>query len=101
TGAPAAAAAEQGLPERDVQPFSLVGVVWDDVDTELHGTAQVRTRATGTDRWSDWQDLETHNAEHSADAGTAERDSGAARGSTAPLWVGDSDGVEVRVRTWA
>ncbi|WP_326661562.1 peptidoglycan recognition protein family protein [Streptomyces sp. NBC_00385] len=98
TGAPAAAAAEQGLPERDVQPFSLVGVVWDDVDTELHGTAQVRTRATGTDRWSDWQDLETHNAEHSADAGTAERDSGAARGSTAPLWVGDSDGVEVRVR---
>lgn len=98
TGAPAAAAAEQGLPERDVQPFSLVGVVWDDVDTELHGTAQVRTRATGTDRWSDWQDLETHNAEHSADAGTAERDSGAARGSTAPLWVGESDGVEVRVR---
>lgn len=98
TGAPAAAAAEQGLPERDVQPFSLVGVVWDDVDTELHGTAQVRTRATGTDQWSDWQDLETHNAEHSADAGTAERDSGAARGSTAPLWVGDSDGVEVRVR---
>ncbi|WP_328948826.1 N-acetylmuramoyl-L-alanine amidase [Streptomyces sp. NBC_00184] len=98
TGAPAAEAAEQGLPERDVQPFSLVGVVWDDVDTELHGTAQVRTRATGTDRWSDWQDLETHNAEHSADAGTAERDSGAARGSTAPLWVGDSDGVEVRVR---
>ncbi|MER5280660.1 N-acetylmuramoyl-L-alanine amidase [Streptomyces sp. NPDC002809] len=98
TGAPAAAAAEQGLPERDVQPFSLVGVVWDDVNTELHGTAQVRTRATGTGRWSDWQDLETHNAEHSADAGTAERDSGAARGSTAPLWVGDSDGVEVRVR---
>ncbi|HEY9330295.1 MAG TPA: N-acetylmuramoyl-L-alanine amidase [Streptomyces sp.] len=98
TGAPAAAAAEQGLPERDVQPFSLVGVVWDDVNTELHGTAQVRTRAAGTDRWSDWQDLETHNAEHSADAGTAERDSGAARGSTAPLWVGESDGVEVRVR---
>lgn len=98
TGAPAAAAAEQGLPERDVQPFSLVGVVWDDVDTELHGTAQVRTRATGTDRWSDWQDLQTHNAEHSADPGTAERDSGATRGSTAPLWVGDCDGVEVRVR---
>ncbi|WP_393058484.1 peptidoglycan recognition protein [Streptomyces sp. LN549] len=98
TGAPSAAAAEQGLPERDVQPFSLVGVVWDDVNTELHGTAQVRTRATGTGQWSDWQDLETHNAEHSADVGTAERDSAGARGSTAPLWVGDSDGVEVRVR---
>lgn len=98
TGEPAAAAAERGLPERDVRPFSLVGIVWDDVDTELHGTAQVRTRATGTGRWSHWQDVETHNAEHSADAGTAERASGAARGSTAPLWVGDSDGVEVRVR---
>ncbi|WP_406450779.1 N-acetylmuramoyl-L-alanine amidase [Streptomyces sp. NBC_00876] len=98
TGAPAAAAAGQGLPERDAQPFSMVGVVWDDVDTELHGTAQVRTRATGTGRWSGWQDLQTHNAEHGADPGSAERASGAVRGGTAPLWVGASDGVEVRVR---
>ena len=30
TGALAGPAAEQGLPRRDVQPFSLVGVVWDD-----------------------------------------------------------------------
>ncbi|WP_329615926.1 N-acetylmuramoyl-L-alanine amidase [Streptomyces brevispora] len=97
TGQPIAAAAGQGLTERDVRAFSMVGVVWDDVNAELHGTAQVRTRATGTHRWSGWQDLETHNAEHSADPGTAERDSGAVRGSTAPLWVGDSDGVEVRV----
>ncbi|MGW2595303.1 peptidoglycan recognition protein family protein [Streptomyces sp. NPDC001515] len=87
----------QGLSRPRVEPFSLVGVVWDDVNTELRGTAQVRTRATATGRWSPWQELETHNAEHSADAGTTERDSGAARGSTAPLWVGDSDGVEVRV----
>ncbi|MFF9509597.1 peptidoglycan recognition protein [Streptomyces sp. NPDC014724] len=92
------AAAEQGLLERDVRPFSLVGVVWDDPDTELHGTVQVRTRALGTTRWSDWQDLETHNAEHGADPGTTERESGTVRGSTAPLWVGDSDGVSVRVR---
>ncbi|MGW2087378.1 peptidoglycan recognition protein family protein [Streptomyces sp. NPDC001880] len=94
----AAAAPEQGLPERDVRPFSLVGVVWDDADTELHGTVQVRTRATGTGKWSPWQDLETHNAEHGADPGTAERESGTVRGATAPLWVGDSDGVAVRVR---
>lgn len=98
TDAPADAAAGQGLAERDVHAFSLVGVVWDDVNTELHGTAQVRTRATGTGRWSGWQDLETHNAQHSPDPGTAERDAGAARGSTAPLWVGGSDGVEARVR---
>ncbi|MFD0026072.1 N-acetylmuramoyl-L-alanine amidase [Streptomyces sp. NPDC058382] len=96
-GQPGLAAAGQGLAERDVRAFSMVGVVWDDVNAELHGTAQVRTRAAGTGRWSGWQDLETHNAEHSADTGTPERDSGAARGSTAPLWVGDSDGVEVRV----
>lgn len=93
-GAPAA----QGVPQRDVRPFALVGVVWDDAGAELHGTVQVRTRATGTTRWSDWQDVETHNAEHAADLGSAEREGRTVRGATAPLWVGDSDGVEVRVR---
>ncbi|MFC9177459.1 N-acetylmuramoyl-L-alanine amidase [Streptomyces sp. NPDC057107] len=88
----------QGLPQRDARPFSLVGVVWDDPEAELHGTVQVRTRATGTTRWSDWQDVETHNAEHAADLGSAEREGRTVRGATAPLWVGDSDGVEVRVR---
>ncbi|MCI3931118.1 peptidoglycan recognition protein family protein [Streptomyces sp. AN091965] len=93
-GAPRA----EGLPRRDVRPFSLLGVVWDDADAELRGTVQVRTRATGTTVWSAWQDVETHNHEHAADPGTAERASGRVRGATAPLWVGDSDGVEVRVR---
>ncbi|MFF9077637.1 peptidoglycan recognition protein [Streptomyces sp. NPDC014872] len=93
-----AGAAGKGLTERTVRPFSMVGVVWDDPDTELHGTVQVRTRARGTGRWSGWQDLETHNAEHAADPGSTERGSGGVRGSTAPLWVGDSDGVAVRVR---
>ncbi|MFD8407283.1 N-acetylmuramoyl-L-alanine amidase [Streptomyces anulatus] len=92
------AASGQGLDRRTARPFSLVGVVWDDAEAELHGTVQVRTRATGGTSWSDWQDVETHNAEHAADPGSAERESGAVRGSTAPLWVGDSDGVEVRVR---
>lgn len=91
------AAAEQGLEKRDVRSFSLVGVVWDDPDAELRGSVQVRTRARGTARWSGWQDVETHNHEHAADPDTAERSSGRVRGSTAPLWVGDSDGVEVRV----
>ncbi|MDT9700709.1 peptidoglycan recognition protein [Streptomyces sp. P17] len=91
-------APEQGLPRRDVRPFSLVGVIWDDPGTELHGRVQVRTRATATGTWSGWQDIETRNAEHGADPDTAERTSGRVRGSTAPLWVGDSDGVEVRVR---
>ena len=91
--------AARGLLRRDSHRFSLVGVVWDDADAELHGTVQVRTRATGTTRWSGWQSLETHNTDHAADAGSPERESGTVRGSTAPLWVGDSDGVEVRVRS--
>ncbi|MET9670779.1 peptidoglycan recognition protein [Streptomyces sp. NPDC006475] len=91
-------AAEQRLPEQDVRPFSLVGVVWDDVHAELHGSVQVRTRAVGTGAWSAWQDVETHNDDHGADPGTAEGESRKVRGATAPLWVGASDGVEVRVR---
>ncbi|MBT2381225.1 N-acetylmuramoyl-L-alanine amidase [Streptomyces sp. ISL-111] len=94
----AGAPAVRGVPQRDVRPFSLVGVVWDDAGAELHGTVRVRTRATGTTRWSDWQDVETHGAEHAADLGSAEREGRTVRGATAPLWVGDSDGVEVRVR---
>jgi hypothetical protein len=92
-------AAEEGLLRRDVNRFSLVGVIWDDADAELHGSVQVRTRTTGTTHWSGWQSLETHNIDHGADSGSAERESGTVRGSTAPLWVGDSDGVEVRVRS--
>ncbi|MGW7285233.1 peptidoglycan recognition protein family protein [Streptomyces sp. NPDC054847] len=93
-----AGAPELGLPEQDVDPFSLVGVVWEDAFTELHGTVEVRTRAAGSGVWSDWQQVETHNSEHAADPGTAESESRSVRGSTAPLWVGASDGVEVRVR---
>ncbi|WP_435858212.1 peptidoglycan recognition protein family protein [Streptomyces umbrinus] len=102
TSAPASTpATTQGLPRRDVRHFSLVGVVWDNPDTELQGRVQVRTRASGTAKWSVWQDVDTHNHEHAADPDTAERTSGRVRGSTAPLWVGDSDGVEVRVQAEA
>ncbi|MFH8497334.1 peptidoglycan recognition protein family protein [Streptomyces coeruleorubidus] len=90
---------EQGVPRRPVRHFSLLGVVWDDPEAELHGRVQVRTRAAATGTWSGWQDVETHNADHAADRGTPESTSGRVRGSTAPLWVGDSDGVELRVRS--
>ncbi|MZE46091.1 N-acetylmuramoyl-L-alanine amidase, partial [Streptomyces sp. SID5477] len=98
SGDRAPGAAEQGLVRRDVRPFSLVGVVWDNPATELHGRVEVRTRATATGAWSGWRELETHNADHAADPGTPESTSGRVRGATAPLWVGESDGVEVRVR---
>ncbi|OON73039.1 peptidoglycan recognition protein family protein [Streptomyces tsukubensis] len=91
------ASSAEGTARREVRPFSLVGVVWDDAEKELHGRVQVRTRATGGGAWSGWQDLETHNAEHAADRDTPEGARGAAHGSTAPLWVGPSDAVESRV----
>ncbi|MFF8944142.1 peptidoglycan recognition protein [Streptomyces sp. NPDC014864] len=87
----------QGLYRADVRHFSMVGVVWDNAETELHGSVQVRTRAAATGTWSGWQDIEAHNADHGADPDTDERASGRVRGATAPLWVGDSDGVDVRV----
>lgn len=88
----------RGLSARKVNTFSLVGVVWDDASSPLDGRVQVRTRSVDTSDWSDWQDVDTHNAEHAADPDTAERGSGRVRGSTAPLWVGRSDGIEVRVQ---
>ncbi|WP_367125234.1 N-acetylmuramoyl-L-alanine amidase [Streptomyces phytohabitans] len=92
TGAEAA----PGLAPRTVKPFSLLGVVWDDADAELHGRVQVRTRTAGTGRWSRWHDLDAHSGD-APDPGREERTGGAARGATAPLWVGPSDGVQVRV----
>ncbi|MEV4334836.1 peptidoglycan recognition protein [Streptomyces sp. NPDC049597] len=88
----------QGLPRQDVEPFSLVGIVWDDASAHLDGTVEVRTRGIGSWTWSAWQEVQTHNEDHAADPGTAESQSGRVRGATAPLWVGASDGVEVRVR---
>ncbi len=92
-----ASGAVLGLTPRTVRTFSLLGVVWDDPSADLHGRVQVRTRAAGTGEWSDWQDVETHYTEHGADPDSPEAASGQVRGATAPLWVGESDGVEVRV----
>ena len=94
-------APEQGAYRVDTHHFSLVGVVWDDPGTELHGKVQVRTRSAATGHWSGWQDIDTHNADHGADPDTAEAASGRVHGATAPLWVGDSNGVDVRVRAQA
>ncbi|WP_242593026.1 peptidoglycan recognition protein family protein [Streptomyces sp. GB4-14] len=92
-----ASGAVLGLTPRTVRPFSLLGVVWDDPSADLHGRVQVRTRAAGTGGWTDWQDVETHYTQHGADPDSSEAATGKVRGATAPLWVGESDGVEVRV----
>lgn len=87
---------DRGTEPKSVKPFSLLGVVWDDARTEVHGKIQARTRPAGGGHWSGWQELEAHS-DDGPDEGSAERGGEAGRGATAPLWVGDSDGVQLRV----
>ncbi|WP_030543991.1 peptidoglycan recognition protein [Streptomyces albus] len=87
-----AGAAAHVLPARTVRPYSMLGIVWDDAGEELHGRAQVRTRSTASGQWSGWRDLSAHH-DDAPDPAPGERP----RGGTAPLWVGASDGVQVRV----
>lgn len=84
------------MPVREVRPFSLLGVVWDDPAVRLHGQVQVRTRATGSAVWSGWQNVQTDN-DDLPDTESAERRRSGVRGSTAPLWVGASDAVQLRI----
>ncbi|OEV05468.1 peptidoglycan recognition protein [Streptomyces oceani] len=80
------------LAPRTVEPFSLLGVVWEDADRELGGQVRVRTRSVRTGEWSEWHDL----TEHRGHAAERRRGAGPTRGATAPLWVGASDGVQLR-----
>ncbi|MFI8518990.1 N-acetylmuramoyl-L-alanine amidase [Streptomyces sp. NPDC085481] len=81
---------EAVLSQRSTEPFGLLGVTWTDPDEKIKGTIQARTRSIETGEWSDWLELEPHPA------GMDGRRSGAP-GSTEPLWVGPSDGAEVRI----
>ncbi|WP_141579500.1 peptidoglycan recognition protein [Actinomadura sp. WMMA1423] len=78
----------KGLPAAQTDPFSLVGVTWDRPREELRGTVRVRTRDAKTGRWSGWHALEPETADAPEQGG---------RGGTNGLWVGPSDGVDVRV----
>ncbi len=90
-----AASVPRGVPARTVRPFSLLGVTWNDDRAPLDGTVEVRTRARSTGTWSGWRRLEPNDDQPDPDSpeGAAAR----TRGGTAPLWVGDADGVRVRV----
>ncbi|MDG9708416.1 peptidoglycan recognition protein family protein [Streptomyces sp. DH10] len=85
---------ERSLAPRTTEPFSMIGVTWDDPDAALDGTAQVRTRSRESGEWSAWRPLDT-------DVRTPEtgpdRLRAGVRGGTQPLWTGPSDGVQVRV----
>ena len=77
----------------DVRPFSLVGVTWEADPAVGELESWVRTRTDGT--WSAWQPL-GGTGDEQPDAGTTDT-AAASRSGTSPLWVGPSDGVQVRV----
>ncbi|MCX4748680.1 N-acetylmuramoyl-L-alanine amidase [Kitasatospora sp. NBC_01287] len=96
----AGGAAARGLRARGTAGYSLLGVSWDDPAAALDGTVEVRTHpAAGGGRsraWTGWRAL-TADSEDRPDLDSADLRGPHARGATAPLWVGPSDGVEVRV----
>lgn len=76
------------LAERDTEPFSMLGVTWTDPAATVTGVVEARTRSAETGAWSNWLKL---------DGNSGQGEAGAGRGGTEPAWVGQSDGVEVRV----
>ncbi|MFD0266722.1 N-acetylmuramoyl-L-alanine amidase [Streptomyces sp. NPDC127106] len=87
----ARAAGEAVLARQDTQPFGLLGVSWTDPKAEVKGTIEARARDARTGTWSRWIELEP--LEPGMDGPRP-----GARGATEPVWVGASDGTEVRVR---
>ena len=85
---------DRSLAPRTTEPFSLIGVTWDDPDAALDGTAEVRTRSRESGAWSAWRPLETDGRRPETGP---DRDRAGVRGSTQPLWTGPSDGVQVRL----
>ncbi|WP_437075206.1 peptidoglycan recognition protein family protein [Streptomyces sp. enrichment culture] len=84
------ASGERELPRTDTEQFSLVGVTWTGALKKLEGTAQVRTRSLETGEWSPWRNLEL-------DLSPPDEPDADMRGTSAPMWVGPSDGIEVQV----
>jgi hypothetical protein len=88
-----AATGALGVTPRGTRPFSMIGATWADPRAALEGTVEVRSRSAADGRWSAWRVLDRDGPD-AADPGSAD---GPARGSTDPLWVGASNGVEARL----
>ena len=73
-----------------VEPFQLVGVTWRAGSTPAAAAVQLRVRSSGS--WTGWTDLALDDDEGPTAAQEPE-----ARAGTGPVWVGDADGVAVRV----
>lgn len=93
---PGAGAASRGagtaaeLAPTRVEPFQLVGVTWRADSTPAATAVQLRVRSGGS--WTGWTDLVFEDDE----GPTAAQEPGARMG-TGPVWVGDANGVAVRV----
>ncbi|MDX3075314.1 peptidoglycan recognition protein [Streptomyces sp. MI02-7b] len=83
---------ERTVPQRSTDTFGLVGLTWDDPRSVLDGTVQVRTRSVATGQWSGWNTVDPHN-DDAPDPGAEQH----MRGGSAPLYVGPSDGVQLKV----
>ncbi|MFF7182132.1 N-acetylmuramoyl-L-alanine amidase [Streptomyces sp. NPDC008121] len=81
---------EAVLTQRTTEPFGLLGVSWADSDEKIKGTIEARARSIETGEWSDWIELEP------LPVGMDGKRPGAGA-ATEPIWVGASDGAEVRV----
>ena len=77
----------------DTDEFSLLGVTWAPDPAVGEVDVQVRHRKDGA--WSDWEPVEEQGDE-GPDPGTVDT-AGDLRSGTNPMWVGPSDGVQVKV----
>lgn len=81
-----------GLSRRATVPFGTLGVTWRGRSAVPGLEIAVRTRQDG--HWSGWRHLDS-------DTGDDPVATGVVRGGTDPLYVGPSDGVQVRVESGA
>ncbi|MHC6626763.1 N-acetylmuramoyl-L-alanine amidase [Streptomyces globosus] len=84
-------AGEAVLARQDTEPFGLLGVSWTDPAAKVEGTIEARARDARTGKWSRWIGLEP--VKPGMDGPRP-----GAKGATEPVWVGASDGAEVRVK---
>ena len=73
-----------------VRPFQLAGVTWRAGSTPAATVVQLRVRSGGS--WTGWTDLAPED-----DEGPTVAQEPGARAGTGPVWVGDANGVAVRV----